>query len=308
MADGRILHKKGSHGERIIALDHLDFRVWVQYVLSADDYGVMRASASVLMADNPRLEREPVRRLERAMAAIVTSGLVQTFTHQGVTFWWQDDWQDFQGIRHPRGTVNPAPSQEAIQTATKKTRELFAQRPVIDREDFGKVSEKVQTPARAGGRETLTLTLTPTPQGSGSSEESARETTAMARRDSVPPVFAPPRGRRGVSLAGSHLGCYPTPDACGRGVCVPAWLGREWLQQFADQAEGERVIAAVVEATVRDLPDGPIGDEPKVFWRAVWKAVHGSKASRGGSRTGDSVDAARAFMAERVAALRASGG
>src|SRR6188768_3484339 len=95
----RLLHKRGSNGERVVGLGHLEHRVWVQYVLSADDYGVMRASVSVLRADNRKLEQEPTRRLEKAMAAVVDSSLVQTFTHQGVVYWWQADWQDFQMVQ-----------------------------------------------------------------------------------------------------------------------------------------------------------------------------------------------------------------
>lgn len=162
MADGRILHRRGSFGDRIVRLDHLPFRVWCQYVLSADDYGVMRASASVVRADNPRLEQEPLRAIVRAMVTIEQSGLVQTFAHQSVTYWWQTDWQDFQGIRYPRDSVNPKPAPEVIATATPKTQRLFAVRSVSTPQDFGNGSEIDPHPAGAGGRQTLPLTQTPT--------------------------------------------------------------------------------------------------------------------------------------------------
>lgn len=162
VADARLLHKKGIHGERVIALGHLEFRVWVQYVLSADDYGVMRASATVLRADNLRLEREPFKRIVAAMLALEEIGLVQIFEHQGVKFWWQTDWQDFQSVRYPRDTVNPAPSAERLGDATVRTRDLFALREKPSRERLRNGSEIDQIPARAGGRETLTQTQTPT--------------------------------------------------------------------------------------------------------------------------------------------------
>jgi hypothetical protein len=79
MANARLLHKKGAQGERVIKLNHLEFRIWVQYVLSADDYGVMRGSASVLMADNPRLEQEPLRKVEAAMKAVVAARRAKIF-------------------------------------------------------------------------------------------------------------------------------------------------------------------------------------------------------------------------------------
>lgn len=194
MADARLLHKKGIHGERIIALDHLEFRVWVQYVLSADDYGVMRASATVLRADNQRLEREPFKRVVAAMMTLERVGLVQIFEHQGTKFWWQTDWQDFQNVRYPRDTVNPPPSPEKIATATAKTQQLFGLRSVGSQKHSENISEIVRTPARAGVRETQTLTPTQTPEGSGVEREKAptRELWALfdqlhrARFDDAP--------------------------------------------------------------------------------------------------------------------------
>lgn len=300
MSDARVIHKKGSHGKRIIALDHLEFRVWVQYILSADDYGVMRASASVLRADNPRLERErPEKRIDQAMATILQAGLVQSFEHQGELFWWQRDWNDYQKIRHPRETVNPWPSAEQIRTATVKQQQLFATGAALLRERSGIISEIVPPLAGAGARETLPLTQTQTVLPPDR-EESPRETSLAVAR--------PIRPTRSRGLAGNHMGCYFAPEACARGLCVPSWLGLEWAQQFADPVEAEADIRGFVIDTLARLPDGPVGDEPKAFWRAAWKARHGSaSASRAGSRTGDTVDAARDFLRERVASLTTTG-
>jgi hypothetical protein len=178
LADTRILHKKGSHGERIVALNHLEFRVWVQYVLSADDFGVMRASVSVLRADNPCLEREPAKAIERALGRVIELGLIQRFTHQGEPYLWQRDWQDFQGVRYPRETVLPMPPPAEVAKGTDKTRKLFAVRANTERGDCcvisemtpqesGKVSEVSPTPAGAGARETQTQTLRQRPSPSG---------------------------------------------------------------------------------------------------------------------------------------------
>jgi hypothetical protein len=425
MSDSRLIHRKASQGDRVKGLDHLSFRVWVQYILSADDYGVMRASASVLQADNRNLDREPTRRVQRAMDAITSAGLVETFVHQGETYWWQVDWQDFQQLKYPRDSVHPAPPEADLERATEATRTLFRTRvpghsstgqqearlrdaiartvrhvltvgvstveteyrlgnsycdavvtltdgrvvavevkrhPLTqaalnqvrryrdalaaitparvsallvcrqgrpqgrfdhhdvtlaefdgsftatieacqeDRLLFHKqwvLFDRANDPASAGGRETHTPTQAPTVLPPDR-EESPRETTVAVAR--------PIRPTRSRGLAGNHMGCYFAPEACARGLCVPSWLGLEWAQQFADPVEAEADIRGFVVDTLARLPDGPVGDEPKAFWRAAWKARHGSaSASRAGSRTGDTVDAAREFLRERVASLTTTG-
>lgn len=302
MADARIFHKKGSHGERIIGLDHLAFRVWHQYVLSADDYGVMRESASVLRADNPKLESEPFRRVERALSDVVASELVHRFTHQGVSYLWQLDWQDFQQIRYPRDTVLPSPSPEELANATVLTQKLFALRVKPSRERLRNVSETDPIPVRGGGRQTLTQTQTPS-EDLSDPEESARETTAIAPRWSR-------NGRTPGLVADLHMRCYRSP-ACARGVCVPVWLATEWRQQYGDDtAMADVEIGSVITTALAALPpSGPIGDTPKDFWRAVWKAAHGSQAPASGvsrSKGQLTLDAARRFVLSRMQATGAA--
>lgn len=322
MADARLLHKRGSHGDRIVALSHLEHRVWVQYVLSADDYGVMRASASVLRADNPRLEREPMRVIEAAMKQIVASTLVSVFTHQSGTFWWQLDWQDFQQVRYPRDTSMPAPSPELLLTATLATQELFAlrARPARQRfrkvsetspEDSGKVSETSPEPARAGGRETLTPTLTPTLPGSGSLGKSAREPEILVTSDGIQPAWGNRRVgamARTDGIVVAHPRCDPaTFAACNRGMCVPAFLAAQWRAQLGTTPDDAYAsIRGVVERALSRLPPGGIGDDPLKFWRAAWTAEHGSQAPvpmvTGTTKVG------RTLLAAKAAMERAGGG
>lgn len=425
MADGRILHKKASHGDRVRGLSHLEYRVWTQYILSADDYGVMRASAAVIQADNRNLDDEPTSRIKRAMDAILNAGLVETFTLQGQVYWWQVDWQDFQQIKYPRDSVHPTPPEADLERATEPTRSLFLTRvpghsstgqqearlrdaiarsvrhaltvdvasvetecrignsycdvvvrlvdgryvavevkrhpvtqaalnqvrryrdalatsthaevvallvcrqgrkegqfdhhdvtlaefdnsyvAVIETCQIGRLLfrkqwvlfDKSNALAGAGGRETLTLTPTPTLSPTPSEEEIAEEIAPLARVT----IVSPHRPGRQKPLVSSHMGCFFAPNACARGVCVPSWLGTEWLQQFDDPQDGQAEIAAFIAAILSRLPAGPVGDPPKDFWRAAWRAHYGSVV-RAGSRTGDSVAAAQAYLAGELAKER----
>src|SRR4051812_4495108 len=126
MSDARILHKKAGGSRKVSSLTNLEYRVWTQYLVSADDFGVMPCTASVLQADNTRLRREPFKAVQAALDQLVTLTLVRSFVHQGETFIWQPDWQKWQGIRYPRATINPAPPADQLAAfADAKTRELF---------------------------------------------------------------------------------------------------------------------------------------------------------------------------------------
>lgn len=107
----------------------------------------------------------------------------------------------------------------------------------------------------------------------------ARETERVVPLSANPPPVWNPTGvaRRFSPLLGNHTGCYVS-EACGRGLCVPGWLGAQWSRQFMDDAEATRHIAAFVGATLAALPPGPVGDEMKKFWPAQWAARHPSHA------------------------------
>ena len=297
MADARLLHKRGIHGERIIALDHLEFRVWVQYVLSADDYGVMRASATVLRADNVRLEREPIRRIHEAMRQLEQHDLVQVFEHQGVKFWWQCDWQDFQGIRYPRETVNPAPPElTLLGSATEKTRALFGLRGKASRERLRNVSVTSPIPARAGGRETQTLTLTANTSGSGSSEESARETTPREPLESLV------NGTELRRHASQHAWCD-----WKRKMCVPYGLHDELVGRLS-RPDADEKLRAWYPTVIDRYGDQPIGDSVFEFWRNEFAAKVGTVTKKPASASGkgnQSMDAMQRAIERRVGSQEA---
>lgn len=272
----RLFHKRGSNGERTVKLSDLEHRVWFQYVMSADDYGVMRASASVLRADNRRLELEPLKRLEKAMEAVVDSSLVLTFTHQGTLYWWQADWQDFQQVQYPKDTILPAPPADVLSAATPLTRELFSVHhlPSQERKDAlqafrknrkkpsgNKSTDSFQEENKIvrASRETHTQTQTQTPPGFGSWEE-------------IPISTEPPAWGRGPRRADPALrdldyhrrNCPVNPpwaaSACEAGICLPKYL---WPQLERRVGMAPDVLRAFVEAWA--LKAAP-GDTAEKFW------------------------------------------
>lgn len=162
MPDDRFFHKKLGHSEKVCSLTDFEFRVWSQYELSADDYGVMRFAAAPLQADNDALDKRPAKQVQRAFEVVVEVGLLFLFEHQGRPYVYQFDWQDWQKIRHPRAAIHPCPPTIALARCTPDTVDLFRSHPgcppEVLSEDFGSFSGVSLTPARACGRERLTAT------------------------------------------------------------------------------------------------------------------------------------------------------
>jgi len=150
MPADRLLHPKLGHSDKVSRLTDFEFRVWTQYMLSADDYGVIRASAVTLQADNDALAMKKARVVELALQHVIEAGLVHAFEHQGRRYVYQRDWQDWQHIGYPRSTVNPLPPPEELAKCSPKTRKHFERRSSNDSENLSETS----TPSRT--RETAT--------------------------------------------------------------------------------------------------------------------------------------------------------
>jgi hypothetical protein len=125
MPDDRFLHRRAGHSERVTMLTDLEFRVWIQMIVSADDFGVVRASAVTLQADNDHLSNRPARAVERCIAAVLKAELFHEFTHQRRQYAYQRDWQSFQKVAYPRTTNNPKPPAEALTACDEPTQRLF---------------------------------------------------------------------------------------------------------------------------------------------------------------------------------------
>ena len=126
MPDDRLFHKRLGHSEKVNSLTDFEELVWRAYILSADDFGVMRFSAVTLQADSDRMANKPAKAVQKALERVATVGLIQTFDHQGRRYCYQNDWADWQKVEYPRATINPPPPSDDL---SPKTRELFAKHP-----------------------------------------------------------------------------------------------------------------------------------------------------------------------------------
>lgn len=128
MATYRLIHCVAATGERSSSLNHLQFRVWMQYQLSADDYGICPADASKFRGDNPALREESDRKVQTAIEAVIKVGLVGTFMDGRLRYLYQHDWQDWQRIKWPTETTYPVPPAEVLAKCSPSTVELFRKR------------------------------------------------------------------------------------------------------------------------------------------------------------------------------------
>lgn len=143
MPDDRFIHRRAGHSQKVNMLTDLEHRVWIQYILSADDFGVMRASALTLQADNDHLANRPKAMVQRCIDALVKAGLVHSFEHQNRRYVFQHDWQTWQKVDYPRTTNEPKPPDESVAICDDATRQLFDLHPGGARRKRGEHSGKV---------------------------------------------------------------------------------------------------------------------------------------------------------------------
>jgi len=140
-----------------------------------------------------------------------------------------------------------------------KRKERAVKRDVIDKHRMSNMSAHTEAEAEA--------------EADTETEAKSAETKTLA------PLAARPQSNHHKSLIGTHTKCPEgTWAACARGLCVPTKLYAEWRAQFADTTEASEQIVALVDRAVAELGDGPVGDTPYDFWRAVWRAQHASRA------------------------------
>lgn len=139
----RFLHPRCGQSQKVTSLSSDEFRAWTQYLLSADDFGVMRAAATTLQDHNDYLNAKPTRKVQAWLHRLIVVGLLNTFEHQGRSYVFQWDWQTWQKVEYPRGTLHPTPPLESLAICDEDTRALFDIHPGGKGRKFAKPSRKI---------------------------------------------------------------------------------------------------------------------------------------------------------------------
>lgn len=170
MPADRFIHPKLGHSQKVSKLKDFEFRVWVHYILSADDFGVMRATAAKLRADSDALDSRSAKTIEHALEVIVSCGLVRVFHHQERAYVYQLDWQDFQKVTYPAKTINPAPTGDDLEKCSEATKALFSIHPGAKKlsKNFRTTTEVVQEFSRSSPEELPSRGKRLTANGDGS--------------------------------------------------------------------------------------------------------------------------------------------
>lgn len=235
MATYRLIHREASTGERSSSLSHLGFRVWVQYQLSADDYGICPAEAAKLQGDNPVLLDESTRRVQAEIENLIGVRLVGAFLDGKRRYLYQPDWQDWQRIEHPTQTPLPCIPGELFGELSPKTQKLFA-------EKHPKRSQIFALHARA--------------------RDAHANANASDLRDGVPEQPARPRR---VQAPGALAGALPRDHVnhgwCGARFCVTSKQFGELARRYG--AGGEAAVTTwlgELEAGLgpEESPGGPV--------------------------------------------------
>lgn len=129
MPDDRFFHKRAGHSAKVNQLTDFEELIWRYYVLSADDFGVMRFTAAQIRTDHERAERRSDKLIQRALERCHAVGLVYTFEHQDRVYCYSRNWQQFQKVLYPRTTLLPCPPAEELAACDESTRHHFLAHP-----------------------------------------------------------------------------------------------------------------------------------------------------------------------------------
>lgn len=273
MPDDRFIHKRAGHGDKPNSLTSDEFRVWIQYTLSADDFGVMRADAVQFQADNDWLRRQSGAKVTRWLKTVIASGLIDTFIHQGSVYLFQRDWQTWQKVGYPRQTNHPAPSTESIQKCDEATRKLFLMHPGGNSRKFKKDSENFP--------ETFQEDSAPTRAGAG-----AKRLTANGQRLEANGERPTAGGERRTRPAGVSAGTNPRDHLrhawCGATwrVCVPETLHGDLMRKLGGEDVAARITAFYAEVEANLDPAEPVPSDVFKFWKAHFDARFATAAPK----------------------------
>lgn len=187
MPDDRLIHKRLGHGRRATALTDFEFRVWITYILGADDFGVMRDNVIAFQHASEALAQKKPTAVKNGIDHVVSSGLIRRFEHQGQTYLYQHDWQSWEKVEYPRATDLPKPTADALAGCDEPTQELFLKHPGGKRKESQKRSEGVQNVSQTTSEDTPTTRASAsakrlTANANGSGERLTAHAPLIAKR------------------------------------------------------------------------------------------------------------------------------
>lgn len=237
MPDDRLFHKKLGHSVKVNALTDFEEIVWRTYIMAADDFGVMRFAVLPLQNFYDRLANRPARAVQRALDRLAKIGLVRTFEHQGQTYCYQHDWQNFQSIEYPRTTILPKPPVVALEECSELTRYLFSFHPGGRRVPSKRGSNSGSSPERFQKDSGNTPGCIPDDSGNPpGSHARARTLTASANGSRL----TAPGGAGGDALELADLQpSHATPEQGARA----ARFCERYAELYAEHRKGARYYA-----------------------------------------------------------------
>lgn len=254
MPDDRLFHKRLGHSEKVTKLTDFEYIVWHAYVLSADDFGVLRFTAIALQADHDRLASKSATVIQRALKQVCAVGLLATFLHQGQVYAYQGDWQDWQHVDYPRATLHPMPPESDLLLCSEATRRLFEIHPGGWRGKKGRnlpahLPKVSDTPPETFGTPSATPTRKPLAV--------SQEPLAVSRQPE------PGLARRAEMTL--HRGGHQRHAWCSERICVPDFT-HERLSRQLGRPDADSWLRSWYPRVVDQVRDSPIGDKPEDFW------------------------------------------
>lgn len=271
MANYRLIFRNASTGDRTSSLSHLGFRVWTQYQLSADDFGVCPALAAKFQGDNDALLAEPEKRIQAEIENLIAVNLCGVFTDGRRRYLYQHDWQDWQRLKHATSTALPPIPAELLEKCSPKTRRLF--------EEF---HPKLQAELPPHARACVAPATADAPADAleGGVGETGNH-QPLPRRVSV----VDRAGALGLVSPGAWQRQHATHalrDLCCDWVCLPQAVHDEWVRRLTAAGTTPEQAAIDIRAWVADVKarwhaSGQVpGDTIFDFWRNEWQRTWGS--------------------------------
>lgn len=123
-----MIHPRLGHSDKVTSITDVEFRVWMQYILSADDFGLMPCEAIRIQADNRALAGRPLRTIQRCLERLIVTGLLLEYRDgQDRRYVCDPVWQKWQHISYPKQSLHPPPPPDVLTKCDQLTQELFRQ-------------------------------------------------------------------------------------------------------------------------------------------------------------------------------------